>query len=193
MLDDRIWVTGGMTGDRGNKLATTEIYDPSTDSWEQGVPMLTGRSSLAAAEVDGTIYAIGGSTLENPYLDIVEAYDPEAGAWERLAPLATPRYEHAAVALDGLIYVIGGQTDERPDRGGRDLRPGDRAVEPRAAVDHRSGQPASGGVGGQDLGRRREHARRSERRVGGLRPGHRRVERRSRDADHHVQLRSRGL
>ena len=110
VLDDRIWITGGMTGDRGNKLSTTEIYDPSTDSWEMGVPMLTGRSSLAAVQVDGTIYAIGGSTLENPYLDIVEAYDPEAGVWTQLAPMTTARYEHAAVLLDEMIYVIGGQT-----------------------------------------------------------------------------------
>ena len=114
VLDDRIWITGGMTGDRGNKLSTTEIYDPSTDSWEMGVPMLTGRSSLAAAQVDGTIYAIGGSTLQTPYLDIVEAYDPAAGAWTQLAPITLPRYEHAAVALDGLIYVIGGQTPTGP-------------------------------------------------------------------------------
>lgn len=110
VLDDRIWVTGGMTGDRGNKLATTEIYDPSTDSWEMGVPMSTARSSLSAVVVDGTIYAIGGSTLENAYLDIVEAYDPDAGAWTRLPPMTTPRYDHAAAAVDGLIYVIGGQT-----------------------------------------------------------------------------------
>jgi hypothetical protein len=114
VLDDRIWVTGGMTGDRGNKLATTEIYDPSTDSWDMGVPMLTARSSLAAVQLDGTIYAIGGSTLANPYLDVVEAYDPEAGAWTQLPPLILPRYEHAAVVLDGLIYVIGGQTEDGP-------------------------------------------------------------------------------
>lgn len=114
VLDDRIWVTGGMTGDRGDKLATTEIYDPSTDRWELGVPMPTGRSSLAAAQVGGSIYAIGGSTLDSPYLDIVEAYDPEAGTWTRLAPMTVPRYGHAAVALDELIYVIGGQTSNGP-------------------------------------------------------------------------------
>ncbi len=114
VVDDRIWVTGGMTGDRGNKLNTTEIDDPSTDSWEMGVPMLTARSSLAAVQVDATIYTMGGSTLEKPYLDVVEAYNPDAGVWTQLAPMNLGRYEHAAVSLDGLIYVMGGQTEDGP-------------------------------------------------------------------------------
>ena len=62
---------------------------------------------MATAEVDGTIYAIGGS----PDLGVVAtvyAYDPAGGLWSTRTDMPTPRSMAAAAVVDGKIYVIGG-------------------------------------------------------------------------------------
>jgi hypothetical protein len=60
--------------------------------------MGTVRSCLAAAVIDGLLYAIGGfdgsSTLSSG-----ERYDPAANAWSPIASMGTVRYYPAAAAL----------------------------------------------------------------------------------------------
>jgi hypothetical protein len=48
----------------GSWTATSmvEIYDPATDTVEEGISMPTARGDFASATVNGTIYAIGGHT-----------------------------------------------------------------------------------------------------------------------------------
>lgn len=50
-------------GGGGGVFAETWIYDPAADRWELGPPMRTPRHGLAAAAVDGVIYAIAGGEL----------------------------------------------------------------------------------------------------------------------------------
>lgn len=50
-------------GGGGGVFAETWIYDPAADRWEPGPPMRTPRHGLAAAAVDGVIYAIAGGEL----------------------------------------------------------------------------------------------------------------------------------
>lgn len=47
----------------GGVFPETWIYDPATDRWEAGPPMRTPRHGLAAAAVDGVIYAIAGGEV----------------------------------------------------------------------------------------------------------------------------------
>ena len=47
----------------GGVFAETWIYDPAADRWEGGPPMRTPRHGLAAAVVDGVIYAIAGGEV----------------------------------------------------------------------------------------------------------------------------------
>lgn len=47
-------------GRGGGVFAETWIYDPARDAWTAGPAMRTPRHGLAAAGVDGVIYAIGG-------------------------------------------------------------------------------------------------------------------------------------
>jgi len=47
-------------GRGGGVFAETWIYDPARDAWTAGPAMRTPRHGLAAASVDGVIYAIGG-------------------------------------------------------------------------------------------------------------------------------------
>jgi N-acetylneuraminic acid mutarotase len=63
-LGNNVFVFGGeLPFKDGEPLRTfdnTEIYHPTTDTWTSGSPLPTARHGLAAAEVNGTIYVIGG-------------------------------------------------------------------------------------------------------------------------------------
>lgn len=50
-------------GGGGGVFAETWIYDPAADRWERGPDMRTPRHGLAAAAVDGTVYAIAGGEV----------------------------------------------------------------------------------------------------------------------------------
>ena len=47
----------------GGVFAETWVYDPATDGWTRAPDMKTPRHGLAAAVVNGTVHAIGGSSL----------------------------------------------------------------------------------------------------------------------------------
>ncbi len=64
----------------------------------------------AVAEVDGIIYAIGGSRgLEG--VDTVYAYEPAGDVWTAKAAMPTPRMRATAAVVEGKIYVFGGLFD----------------------------------------------------------------------------------
>ncbi|MDY6922631.1 MAG: kelch repeat-containing protein [Pseudomonadota bacterium] len=50
-------------GAGGGVFAETWIYDPADDGWEAGSPMRTPRHGLAAAAVDGVVYAVAGGEV----------------------------------------------------------------------------------------------------------------------------------
>jgi N-acetylneuraminic acid mutarotase len=50
-------------GGGGGVFAETWIYDPARDAWEAGPDMTTPRHGLAAASVDGAVYAVAGGAV----------------------------------------------------------------------------------------------------------------------------------
>jgi len=80
----------------------------TSQSWRTRAPMPTARFYLAAASVDGKVYAIGGTADTIQILDVVERYDPATNTWTTVAPMLTPRWGLAAATLSGKIYAIGG-------------------------------------------------------------------------------------
>jgi N-acetylneuraminic acid mutarotase len=76
----RIYVIGGATTSYArwetyNVINLTQIYDPETDTWTTGAPMLTPREDFGIAVVNDEIYAIGG-VKEEKYLAVNEKYTP---------------------------------------------------------------------------------------------------------------------
>lgn len=57
------WFAPRGAGGGGGVFAETWIYDPARDRWEAGPAMRTPRHGLAAAAIDGTVYAIAGGAV----------------------------------------------------------------------------------------------------------------------------------
>ncbi|MCL1976575.1 MAG: hypothetical protein FWG55_00455 [Candidatus Bathyarchaeota archaeon] len=86
--------------------------DLVADSWNVKASMSQARWSLGVVAVDGKIYAIGGSTVNDGYNSGVvgtnERYDPVTNTWTTLVAMPTPRYGFAIAAYQGKIYCMGG-------------------------------------------------------------------------------------
>ena len=59
----RIYVIGGARG-FAHPLDSNRVYNPETDNWTAGAPMITARYGLHVVVVDDLLYAIGGGDLE---------------------------------------------------------------------------------------------------------------------------------
>lgn len=110
---ERLFVVGGFTPSLTsvwNPVNTVFEYLPADNRWVERRPMPTARGALAAAVLDGKIYALGGYDGQRS-LPVVEVYDPATDTWQATASLSTPRDHLAAVAVDGRVYAIGGRVD----------------------------------------------------------------------------------
>ena len=100
--DGRIVVVGGYDG--GQQTAT-EIYDPTTDTWDIGTDVTSGWECAAIAGDDGLIHLFGGEASEGSYT----VYDPGADTWTSGPAMSHDRKSHGAnLGADGLYYVYGG-------------------------------------------------------------------------------------
>lgn len=107
-----LYAVGGFAD--GQALGVVERYCRQSGTggegqWQPCAQMPTPRSGLAAAVIDGRIYALGGSCPgRGRALDVVECYDPDADRWTCLAPMLVKRSRFAAAAVGGWIYAVGG-------------------------------------------------------------------------------------
>lgn len=115
VVDGRIWVLGGMTGDRGNRLTSIEVYDPDTRTWNTSdIEVPAGLASFEGVAVGGRIFVFGGLDETSRPTDFAAVLDTSTGAWQRLPDLPHRRYAHTVTLHDGRIYVIGGESVAGP-------------------------------------------------------------------------------
>jgi Kelch motif len=82
---NKIYCLGGITNWVSGKITYTgvnEVYDPSTDKWENKTAMPTAASAQAHV-IEGIIYLIGGGTNET----LNQAYDPATDTWSMKASI----------------------------------------------------------------------------------------------------------
>ncbi|CAA9372812.1 MAG: hypothetical protein AVDCRST_MAG21-1183 [uncultured Nocardioidaceae bacterium] len=114
-VGEEIWVFGGMTGDRGNRLDSIEVYDTRTERWrmsQRTVP--EGLASFEGASIGDRVFIFGGLDANSDASDFSAVFDTSTGDWRRLPPLPRARYAHTVTLHDGLIYVIGGEAASGP-------------------------------------------------------------------------------
>jgi N-acetylneuraminic acid mutarotase len=88
-----------------------QVVDVSLDIsiWIKKKDMPTARYDPSASVIGGSIYVIGGQTLDNtPAISTVEMYNPLTDSWTTKAPMPTARFVHCAATVNGILYVFGG-------------------------------------------------------------------------------------
>jgi N-acetylneuraminic acid mutarotase len=93
----------------------------ASDSWVSRLKMITGRSGLTSATVQGVVYVIGGMLNSGQATAKLEAYHPNTTTllpWRVRAPMPEPRaYTNGSAVINGKIYVSGGyRTDAEGNR-----------------------------------------------------------------------------
>lgn len=78
-------------------------------TWTTKTSMPTTSNGLAAASINGIVYAVGGGNAPDcTPSSILYAYNPATDTWTTKAPMPTPRYSLAVVAVNEILYAIGG-------------------------------------------------------------------------------------
>lgn len=67
--------------------ALVDVFDTTSKTFSEGVPMTAGRIGHSAASYDGKIYIFGGRSAAGVILSRVEAFDPSTGSWSTKTPM----------------------------------------------------------------------------------------------------------
>ncbi len=112
-LNDKIYVIGGIEAD-GSPSAKVEVYDPTTDIWNEAAPLPQPRHHAAAIEftprVDETKLLVAGgfaSGYEDPKSTVFE-YDDLTNMWSDRSPLQTARGGLALTKFERFLVAVGG-------------------------------------------------------------------------------------
>lgn len=105
VIDGKIYVMGGASGNNAFDISTVEEYDPNTNKWTLKASMNSTRGHFIAGVVNGKIYAIGDSLLSGSH---VEEYDPKNDTWVNKSVMPRLRGSIGGTVYNNKIYVFGG-------------------------------------------------------------------------------------
>jgi hypothetical protein len=109
----RVLLTGGIgapgdsvTGPRA--LATTQVFDPTSDVWSLGAGMASPRFGHSATLLrNGSVLVAGSTPLGHGG---AELYDPKTNTWSPVPGVTIERYGYTATVLrDGRVLLAGGR------------------------------------------------------------------------------------
>jgi N-acetylneuraminic acid mutarotase len=112
VLDDKIYVAGGVLSEAPGFTAQFEAYDAAANKWTVLKPLPEGRHHIALAAVGGKIYGIGGFSGAIPHRRAhasVFVYDPQADRWTPGPTLPQARAEGVVATVEEKIFFIGGR------------------------------------------------------------------------------------
>jgi N-acetylneuraminic acid mutarotase len=115
VVNDKIYVIGGMSKALSAVTTSVHEYDPSTDTWTAKASLPAKRTWAAAVMRDGLIYVFGGAdNYDEPASSSVFVYDPAADSWTEREEMPFERWAMSAGLVDGKVYLIGGSEKPYP-------------------------------------------------------------------------------
>jgi N-acetylneuraminic acid mutarotase len=112
VLNNKIYVVGGILSPATGFSAHFESYDPVKDAWTVLRPLPEARHHITLSAVNGLLYGIGGFTGGFPdwrAQPTMFIYDPAANTWTQGIDLPAARAEAISAVVDHKIYLIGGR------------------------------------------------------------------------------------
>ncbi|MFI5345310.1 MAG: kelch repeat-containing protein [Elusimicrobiota bacterium] len=110
VLNGRIYVVGGITGNSQVTGYEVQAYDTVADTWVVTMSVLPGpRRDAASVIVSSTLYVLGGQNADGASFDN-QSFDIARGTWGYSAPMPGARISPVAAVLGGLVYQAGGLT-----------------------------------------------------------------------------------
>jgi len=117
-LGGNVYAIGGTTvlpiPGGGIDRRSVEVYDAAADKWTQVAQMHAARPHVAAAVVDGKVYAGGAVDVSSTDVTTIEVYDPAADTWTFVVNPKSWRSgvdSLAFAALHRKLYTIRGDDD----------------------------------------------------------------------------------
>lgn len=103
-----IYIIGGYLR---HSLSNVDCWNPETKQWYRLCDLPTPRSGVAACQVQGRIYVIGGrnnSSDGNVDSPAVDCFNPYENTWTSCTPMSVARNRVGIGTIDELIYAVGG-------------------------------------------------------------------------------------
>jgi N-acetylneuraminic acid mutarotase len=116
VFNNKIYVIGGIIAESNPSYSgytgITEVYDPSTDTWETKEPMPTACAYLDANVVGDRIYLITGLTYADVFPfqggnDKNQVYDPITDSWSTKTPIPSENAAYVSAVINDKIYIMG--------------------------------------------------------------------------------------
>jgi N-acetylneuraminic acid mutarotase len=112
VVDNLIYIMGGVPDYFGSASARIAAYNPDTDSYTNLTPMPSGVSDGTCAVFNGDIYYFGGypsGQWGGAPSSLVYVYDIDGNSWQTLGtPMPLARASAAAIVIGYSVYIVGG-------------------------------------------------------------------------------------
>lgn len=114
VVGEKIFVAGGMgRRNEGHFFREAWLVDPVKGEWAPLPGPKVARGMAAAAELNGSVYLVGGLAWSGETLSSVERFDLRSSDWRDVASLNIARSRLSVAALNGKLYALSGMKGER--------------------------------------------------------------------------------
>ena len=111
LINGQVLITGGWGGDSyaGYRLASAELYDPTTGNWATVGSMSNTRWNHSETLLPNGQVLVTGGIGYNVRYSSAELYDPTTGNWTTVGSMRNGRNDHTSTVLpNGNVLVAGG-------------------------------------------------------------------------------------